>query len=66
MPISSSSPSQPANKPLAPSQTAKPITQVFIQGKLSEESDSGKRGIILRILIHQYLLGLSLLIVRVI
>ncbi|QIF64420.1 MULTISPECIES: Ig-like domain-containing protein [Providencia] len=44
MPISSSSPSQPANKPLAPSQTAKPITQVFIQGKLSEESDSGKRG----------------------
>ncbi|MEX0438973.1 hypothetical protein KDV52_10335 [Providencia rettgeri] len=44
MPISSSSPSQPANKPLAPSQIAKPITQVFIQGKLSEESDSGKRG----------------------
>ncbi|MGG4673306.1 Ig-like domain-containing protein [Providencia sp. Me1] len=44
MPISSSSPSQPANKPLAPSQIAKPITQIFIQGKLSEESDSGKRG----------------------
>ncbi|WP_272515049.1 Ig-like domain-containing protein [Providencia sp. PROV229] len=44
MPISSSSPSQPANKPLAPFQIAKPITQVFIQGKLSEESDSGKRG----------------------
>ncbi|MEY0679289.1 Ig-like domain-containing protein [Providencia rettgeri] len=44
MPISSSSPSQTANKPLAPSQIAKPITQVFIQGKLSEESDSGKRG----------------------
>ncbi|MEX0425555.1 hypothetical protein KDV38_17705 [Providencia rettgeri] len=44
MPISSSSSSQSENKPLAPSQIVKPITRVFIQGKLSEESDSGKKG----------------------
>ncbi|MBZ3682350.1 MULTISPECIES: Ig-like domain-containing protein [Providencia] len=45
MPISvSSSSTQSANKPPAASQIDKPITQVFIQGKLSEESDSGKKG----------------------
>ncbi|WP_273846473.1 Ig-like domain-containing protein [Providencia rettgeri] len=45
MPTSSSSSStQSANKPSATPQIAKPMAQVFIQGKLSEESDSGKKG----------------------
>lgn len=41
---SSSSPTQSSNKLSATPEIAKPITQVFIQGKLSEESDSGKKG----------------------
>ncbi|EPQ5230300.1 Ig-like domain-containing protein [Providencia stuartii] len=44
-PIStSSSSSQSANKPATAPLISKPITPVFIQGKLSEESDSGRKG----------------------